>query len=244
MAKRFTDTGKWDKLWIRKLSPELKLLWVYLLDKCDHAGIWEADIDLAKFQLGITIDQDEAIKVFNGRVVPLSGGEKWFIPKFIEFQYGDLNPENRVHKSVIEILERNGIQGPYKPLTRGSQGCKDKDKDKDKDMDKVGGSKGGILKSVREGWFEEDWKYYPNKDGKKQAKRYYLASVKTPEDRQRFLQSQRNYLKCYAVKMGFIKNGSTFYNNWEDWVNPTPAQMGGTKQPESHIKKGRSTIKL
>jgi len=129
MAKRFTDTGKWKKKWIRELNPDMKLFWFYLLDNCDHAGIWEVDIDLASFQVGVKLDEARILKVFNRKIVPFKDG-KWFIPKFIEYQYGELNEANRAHSSVIKILTKYGL---YKGLARGLQGAKDKDKDKDKD---------------------------------------------------------------------------------------------------------------
>ena len=33
MAKRFIDTKIWDNAWFRKLKPETKLLWIYMLTK-------------------------------------------------------------------------------------------------------------------------------------------------------------------------------------------------------------------
>jgi len=33
----------------------------------------------------------------------------FFIPKFIEFQYGELNPSSRVHQSVIKILDKYNL---------------------------------------------------------------------------------------------------------------------------------------
>ena len=48
MAKRFTDTDKWKKKWFRELKPISKCFWSYLLDNCNHAGIWEVDISLAE----------------------------------------------------------------------------------------------------------------------------------------------------------------------------------------------------
>ena len=102
MAKRFTDTAKWKKKWIRELNPEMKLFWFYLLDNCDHAGIWEVDIDLASFQTGVKFDESTILKTFNRKIVPFKDG-KWFVPKFIEYQYGELNDNNRVHNVVIKI---------------------------------------------------------------------------------------------------------------------------------------------
>ena len=143
MAKRFTETGKWKKKWIRELSPEMKLFWFYLLDNCDHAGIWEVDIELAAFQIGIELDESIILNTFNRKIVTFKPG-KWFIPKFIDYQYGELNKSNRAHLSVIKILTKYGLnkglneveQGAYKIL----EGAKDKDKlkelDKVKDKDK------------------------------------------------------------------------------------------------------------
>jgi hypothetical protein len=41
MAKRFIDTNIWNKAWFRKLDTNSKLIWIYILTKCDHAGIFD-----------------------------------------------------------------------------------------------------------------------------------------------------------------------------------------------------------
>ena len=134
MAKRFTDTGKWKKKWIRELSPEMKLFWFYLLDNCDHAGIWEVDIELAAFQIKVELDESDILNTFNRKIVTFKPG-KWFVPKFIVYQYGELNKSNRAHLSVIKILTKYKL---YKGLTRGLQGPMDMDMDKVKVKDKEG----------------------------------------------------------------------------------------------------------
>lgn len=35
--KRFTETTKWDDPWFRQLKPDLKLLGLWLVDRCDNA---------------------------------------------------------------------------------------------------------------------------------------------------------------------------------------------------------------
>ena len=129
MAKRFTDSRKWDDDWFLELDPAWKLVWIYILDKCNHAGIYKHALSLEKCCLGFELNPDTISEVFPGRVVFLSDN-KWFIGKFVEFQYGELNEENRVHKSIIDMLKKEGV---YKGLRSPIEGRKDKDKDKDKD---------------------------------------------------------------------------------------------------------------
>lgn len=139
MAKRFTDTDKWKKPFIRSLKGAYKLLWLYIIDDCDHAGIWQVDIDVAELRLGEEINPEEALQNFAGHVIPFSNGEKWFIPDFVDFQYGVLNPDNRAHNSVISLLKKyNLIDEENKVLTSPLKGAKDKEKDKEKDKVKRG----------------------------------------------------------------------------------------------------------
>lgn len=136
MAKRFTDTDKWKKPFIRGLEGAYKLLWFYIIDDCDHAGIWQVDIEVAELRIGEKLDIYKALEQFSDKIIPFSNGEKWFIPAFIDFQYGELNPENRAHGSVLNQLKKYNLLKDNKPLTSPLQGDKDMDKDKEMKMDK------------------------------------------------------------------------------------------------------------
>ena len=132
MAKRFTDSEKYKKPFHRGLQGAYKLLWDFICHDCDHAGIWHIDFEIAQIYIGsdMPVNETDALKYFNEgekRIEILPGG-KWFIRPFIEFQYGTLNPDNRVHLSILNILKKNKI----KPLISPLLGAKDKDKDKDK----------------------------------------------------------------------------------------------------------------
>jgi len=135
MAKRFTDTEKWKKPFLRSMKAPYKLLWLYILDECDHAGVWQVDFEVAQIKIGEKIKVDDAENYLEGRYISFDRGEKWFIPDFIDFQYGKLNPENRAHNSVIQILSKHSlIDLDFKPLTSPLQGAKDKDMDKEKEL--------------------------------------------------------------------------------------------------------------
>lgn len=130
MAKRFTATEKWDDPWFCALAIKEQLFWIYLLDKCNHAGIWQVHWTLVTFYIPGFIYRPAS---FEGRILEISAS-KWFIPKFIQFQYGELNPANRAHASVLLLLEKEGASmGLASPVL----GHKDKDKDMDKDKVKV-----------------------------------------------------------------------------------------------------------
>ena len=62
MAKRFTDTEKWKKPFIRGLEGAYKLLWLYICDDCDHAGIWQVDLEVASIRIGEPLCLPKAIE--------------------------------------------------------------------------------------------------------------------------------------------------------------------------------------
>jgi len=106
MAKRFTDTDKWKKGWFKQLNPKQRLFWLYVLDDCSAAGIWDVDLEVAGIRIGEPINYDEAVEVLGKDVVWFDSNEKIFIPKFIDFQYGVLNENSRPHASVIKMLDK------------------------------------------------------------------------------------------------------------------------------------------
>lgn len=151
MAKRFTDTNKYKKPFIRCLKGAYKLFWDFLYHDCDHAGIWIVDFEIAQFYIGLDmpVNKKEALRFFNEseqRIVELDGGKKWFIPSFIEFQYGELRENNRAHVNVISVLKKYNLidenfnikierEGASKPLTRPLQGAKEQEQEQEKEKD-------------------------------------------------------------------------------------------------------------
>ena len=131
MAKRMTDTDKWKKRFLRELKPQHKLLWFYILDDCNHAGIWDVDIEVASIRVGEELIYDMLPQSFLDKIVIFDNGDKWFIPEFIDFQYGELNPNSNVHKSVIALLQKYNLEGYLKGSQTLPEGVQDKDKDKD-----------------------------------------------------------------------------------------------------------------
>lgn len=119
--KRFTETQKWEDPWFRKLKPEMKLLWQWLCDKCDNAGVIDPDLDLASFQIGYQYPSDTLLE-FGERLAVLESGKTW-IPSFIPFQCGKLSDDCAAHKPILQSLEKHGIDrvsiGYQYPLRKG-----------------------------------------------------------------------------------------------------------------------------
>lgn len=145
IAKRFTDTAKWRKHWFYNLSLEGKLLWLYVCDQCDHIGICEFNDKLYSSDLGFKITKIKFEGLLSKQIHWITD-YRFFVKDFIDFQYGELNPNNRLHKSVLEGLNKHNIdlskiknqeyQAPLMGLVSPSEGAKDKDKDKKKEKDK------------------------------------------------------------------------------------------------------------
>lgn len=114
MAKRFTDTEKWKKGFVRNLPPAYKLLWLYMLDDCDNAGVWQVEVEVASIRLGVKVNEKESLKLFGNNVISFDEGSKWFIKEFVKFQQGvnhigELNDNSNPHKSILRIVEQYNL---------------------------------------------------------------------------------------------------------------------------------------
>ena len=143
MPKRFIDTGILKHHFLRGCKAPLKLLWLHLLTDCNNAGIWQVDFEIAEIVIGSKIDRKKVDEKFAKKVIVLKDGVQWFLPDFIEYQYGFLQPNNPAHKNVIILLQKEGlIDENLKVVERclvvPLEGTlvKVKEKDKEKTMDK------------------------------------------------------------------------------------------------------------
>lgn len=173
MSKRFADTDKYKKSFIRNMPGPYKLLWDYVCLNCDFIGIWQVDFEVAQIYIGrdSPVNRELAIGYFNDgeeRIKELDNGKKWLILSFVPFQYGVIQEDSRspMHKSVISELKKSGlwdlvfspIHTPSIPLIYPYLG--DKVKVKVKVKEEVSSSPSSSL------GFMEFWAMYPKKVGK------------------------------------------------------------------------------
>lgn len=155
MAQRFTDSNKWLDNWFSNLSNDYKIVWLYLLDICDNAGIFQINIRLLNFNCGTNITETELLETFRGRIHKLDS-DKCIVNKFCVFQYGPdfLNSKNKAVISAIKKLiiaglldvDDNGIYTPLIPFNNTIDTLSipyqmsidtPKDKEEVKDKDKI-----------------------------------------------------------------------------------------------------------
>ena len=108
--KRFTDAAKWTDPWFRNLTPSGKIFWIFLLDNCDNAGIWERDDAFFKFVSGIDVELDAHLEELADRIVVLDEC-RVLVPKFVLFQQGgELKESKPFHRGILKILDKHGLE--------------------------------------------------------------------------------------------------------------------------------------
>jgi len=129
-GKRRTNPERWITPRFRKLSPDGKLVYLYLLDNCDWAGFTPIDLERISFETGIEqeIIQSQLDNLNQEEIVIKND---WlFVLGFIKLQDNEpLNPSNNAHKNILNKLKDNSIFmkgdlrfekniAPYKDLLR------------------------------------------------------------------------------------------------------------------------------
>lgn len=105
--KRFTETLKWQDPWFRRLSANAKMLWLYILDHADHIGLVEVDVEFVSQDCCMKI-ADKHIAELGDRLEKVSGC-KYYMPKFIRFQYGSLSESCPAHKKVLQSIKNDSL---------------------------------------------------------------------------------------------------------------------------------------
>lgn len=231
------------KLWsdpdIESLSAGSRYVFVYLItnEHRNDSGLYPITFSKIAFETGLTPAQvNEAMQSLekSGRIIyDRETSTVWVINAL---RHTPVNPN--IQTSVVhdlgfssspKLVESFVSKYPiYKKLVkdylRVRKGFgKGDSRYKDKVKDSI--SKDKIKDTPEE--FENLWKSYPNRQGKKNALRHFLVSVKNPEDLMKMKAALANYLKSGNVLNGYIQQGGRWFGEWQDWVEPTDAMMKG-----------------
>jgi len=141
MAKRFTDSEKWEDPFFSNLTNDEKVIWFYMLDHCDNAGILKINIKNINYFCSTNITVEDLFTKFKGRITRITD-DTCIINKFCTFQYGPdfLTSTNKAVISAIKKLTELGIiqkiDGTY-TLSIGYQYPLDTPKEKEKEEEQV-----------------------------------------------------------------------------------------------------------
>lgn len=224
MAKRFTDTDKWNKKWYRELGSGLRDVRQFVLDRCNHIGVWEIDLKTVQHFTNQKIDIEDVRAAFRGKIVFIDQ-ETLLIPDFIEFQYGLLKEESRPHQSVIKELKKlnlweeylNGFPKSYLTLSDDSpKSCltlKEQEQDKEQDKEKEKEKEAGFD-------FEVIYKIYPRKRGKDEGMNRLRSRIKTQEAYDQFFKAAKRY--AHECRMEKTEPGKMLH--WSSFVGTEERQ--------------------
>lgn len=218
MAKRFTATDKWSDKWFRKLSPSLKLGWLYLTDNCDAAGVIELDEELAEFKIGTAVDWDSLFGLAESRIKKLDDG-KWWLTKFLTFQYGKLSWACPAHRPAIQAIEKNNLSRYLSNSFRKAIGKQLVNNGMVISSSlSEGGCKGETL-SLADQNFERFWEVFPagRKGSKKETRKSWERAVKEA-DPQVLIAAAIDYAASPVGQGQFVKGPAPWLNQgcWED----------------------------
>jgi len=108
--KRFAETNKWDDPWFRQLSGPHKLIFLYVIDRCNNAGFWEIDEEAMAFHTKIDSQHFEGAWVALERGIKGASGWVW-VKNFLRHQKNEvLNPDNPAHKQILALVREQSAR--------------------------------------------------------------------------------------------------------------------------------------
>lgn len=232
MAKRFTDTDKWKRPWFRTLSLKGKVLWQFLCDNCDHAGIAIIDFELCSFQLGFKISEAVLKDELGNKVIRVDD-DKYFIPSFFDFQYSHSKEKFSARVSALKILSSYGLideLGKIKTEWGDCGGTLPPDSMESpsisigisKGISNKGGAGGKTLEfplELQES-FDTFWQAYPHKVDKERARKNFARERPPIAD---LLTALEKY-KSKKPESQAWKNPGTFISEYKSCLEPDYGQ--------------------
>ncbi|WP_428045700.1 hypothetical protein [Candidatus Avelusimicrobium fimicolum] len=243
MSKRFTDTDKWTKRWFGDLSLREKLLWLYCCDACDAAGVADFSPKFYSMVVGFPVKKETLDKAFGKRIVWVEES-KFFIPSFVEFQYGCLAETCKPHKPIIKELEKlellemkdgKGIITLSKLFTKGIDTLEEKEKEQEKEI------KGGLGEKDP---FAAFWAVYPKQrvGNKDKARAAFLRAVKRSGlTAEQITAKAAEYAQGEEVARGYAKGAEAWLNDDRFLRSYGPAQ-NTSKTLEEARREGQAKI--
>lgn len=231
---------------------EIRYIWFCLLTLADREGF--VDMTTASIARRINIEEDIVVKAIEKFMQPdptsrtpaqegrrLEKIRESFGWKIINYMhYRDLRSEENRREYMRNYMRDKRDVNKKANIDVNCKQSKPSlahtDADTDTDTDAFKRVVHQVIKK-----FNEIWIKYPKRQGKKAAFRHYKASIKTDNDFLLIYTALDNYLKSETVKKGFIQNGSTWFNNWRDWIDYQEPQQREETVEDRHKRELEET---
>lgn len=127
-VKRFSETLKWDDPWFQQLPGHQKLIFLYVIDRCDNAGFLEINEAVLLMHTGLNHKHLEGAWEGLARGLKLADGWVW-VRTFLKNQKNTPpNPNNPAHRQIArlieaqcvrfsKVLEFNDLKAPWQGLS-------------------------------------------------------------------------------------------------------------------------------
>jgi len=104
--KAHCDIVKWAQTWHQNLNPMAQLLYAYVWDVADEAGVWDVDIVEAANMIGSPIDEIAVSQIIEAKVakyLEVDGKKFLWLTRYCE-QYVTLSDKFFGHRKVIRLI--------------------------------------------------------------------------------------------------------------------------------------------
>lgn len=233
--RRFTDTLKWDDPWFRQLPGCHKLVFLYIVDRCNNAGFWEVDEDAICWHTKIEPKHLEG--AWKGLDRGIKGASGWvWVRRFLKHQKNEpLNALNPAHRQIIALIseqrerfkscpEFQQFIGAYKgllsPIGKGTgKGKKERESPE------------------RERIAEEIYACYPRKVAKDVAIKAICGAIARGTSPIVLLERTKAFAAARNGDMDFCPNPATWFNQERFNDDPETWKASETKGKSNRPKK-------
>jgi hypothetical protein len=251
MPKRMTVTEKWNDEWFINLSPQAKVIWQYLLDNCDLAGVCEINLELMRFRIKFSpnVDVMKHLNELNemaqkigmeDRVEWFTDNRKCWVKNFIRVQYGVLTQNSSTHRGVLKVINNHALT---KGLPKGFETLIGTLKNKVKNKNKV---KYNILNTNNTPKelnipFDAFWNLYDKKRDRDKCEAKWKAL--SDQERTAAMEFIPKYISATPIKQ-YRRDPQTFLYN-RGWLDEIIVQEEKNDSPKiEQIPTGRKLVKI
>lgn len=241
-----TVTEKWNDEWFINLSPQAKVIWQYLLDNCDLAGVCEINVELMRFRIKFSPNVD-VIKHLNElnemaekigmepRIEWFEDNRKCWVKNFIRIQYGILTQNSSTHRGVLKVINNHAhSKGLPKGFVTLIGALKVKNKNKVKYN--IVSNNTNTPKELNIP-FDKFWNLYDKKNDRDKCEKKWQAM--SDQERTAAIEFIPKYIQATPIKQ-YRKNPQTFLYN-KGWLDEIVIQ---DQETQTQIPTGRKLVKL